>query len=434
MSINIKQLVFIVAVFSVSTAIAQSPGARQKKSTLIVGGIAHLGNGDKIVDAAIGFDQGKINFVGYASAVDRSAYQEVISAEGKHIYPGFIGPNTTLGLSEIGAVRATQDYREVGDYNPNVRAVIAYNTDSEITPTVRTNGVLYGQITPRGGVISGTSSVVQFDAWNWEDAVAKENDGVHLNWPNVYRKNGSWSDKPGIQKDKNYEDKLAELKAFFTKAKAYEKANNSGLTDLKMEAMKGLFNGESNLYVHADDVKQIAEAIHFKKEFDIKKMVIVGGYDSWLVADLLRDNNISVMLKRVHELPVYSDDEVDLPFKLPKLLQDEGVLFCLENSGSMEEMGMRNLPFYAGTAIAYGLTYEQAVMALSLNTAKILGVDKKIGSIEVGKDASIIISEGDVFDMKTNAITHAFIEGRTVDLDNRQKQLYRKYRTKYAKQ
>ncbi len=254
-----------------------------------------------------------------------------------------------------------------------------------------------------------------------------------MNWPRVFRKNGAGSEKPGIQKEKNYEENLLEIQEFFAKAKAYSKSKNLELQDLKMEAMRGLFDGSLNLYVNADDIKQISEAVQFKKDFDIKNMVIVGGYDSWLLADMLRDNNIPVMIRRVHELPVYNDDDFDLPFKLPKLLQDEGVLFCLENSGDMEQMGTRNLPFYAGTAIAYGLTYEQAVMSMSLNTAKILGVDDRIGSLEIGKDASLFISEGDAFDMKTNKINHAFIEGRSIDLDNKQKQLYRKYRTKYAR-
>ncbi len=435
MNIRITSIILFAAVFFSLSLKAQNPAPApaQKSAILIVGGIAHLGNGDKIVDAAIGFENGKINFVGYASAVNRSNYKEIISAEGKHIYPGFIAPNSTLGLMEVGAVRATNDYREVGDYKPNVRAIIAYNTDSDITPTVRTNGVLYGQITPRGGTIPGSSGVVQFDAWNWEDAAISECDGVHMNWPRVFRKNGAGSEKPGIQKEKNYEENLLEIQEFFAKAKAYSKSKNLELQDLKMEAMRGLFDGSLNLYVNADDIKQISEAVQFKKDFDIKNMVIVGGYDSWLLADMLRDNNIPVMIRRVHELPVYNDDDFDLPFKLPKLLQDEGVLFCLENSGDMEQMGTRNLPFYAGTAIAYGLTYEQAVMSMSLNTAKILGVDDRIGSLEIGKDASLFISEGDAFDMKTNKINHAFIEGRSIDLDNKQKQLYRKYRTKYAR-
>lgn len=423
-----------LTVFCLSIAIGQppSPGKAKSGSSLILGGIAHLGNGDKIVDAAIGFEDGIITFVGYASTVDQSQYQNIVKAEGKHIYPAFIAPNSTIGLMEIGAVRATRDYREVGTFIPNVRSIIAYNTDSEITPTVRSNGVLYGQITPRGGIVSGTSSVVHFDAWNWEDAVIHEDDGIHMNWPRVYRKYSQNDKKPGIREEKRYDQRMDAIRDFFRRSKAYATGAEEGERDLKLEAMSGLFNGSQRLYVHAHDVKQISEAIHFKREFDISNMVIVGGYDAWMVADLLRDNNVPVMIRRLHDLPMYRDDDVDLPFKLPKLLQDEGVLFCLENSGDMEQMGTRNLPFYAGTAITYGLTYEQAVMALSLNTAKILGVDDRIGSIEKGKHASFFISEGDALDMRTNDVVKAYVRGRSVDLDNRQKELYRKYRTKYS--
>jgi imidazolonepropionase-like amidohydrolase len=146
---------------------------------------------------------------------------------------------------------------------------------------------------------------------------------------------------------------------------------------------------------------------------------------------MLRDNNIAVMLQRVHSLPYHEDDDVDLPFKLPKLLQDEGVLFCLQNEGPHEFMGTRNLPFYAGTACAYGLTYEQAVRSVSLNAARILGIDDRYGSLEAGKSATLFLSTGDALDMRTNHVTHAFIDGRAIDLNNRQLELYRKYQAKY---
>ena len=186
------------------------------------------------------------------------------------------------------------------------------------------------------------------------------------------------------------------------------------------------------LYVHANDVRQITEAVHFKREMGIAHLVIVGGTDAPAVADLLRDNNVPVMVKRVHSLPRFAEDDVDAPFRLAKELEDEGVLFCLQNAGGMEHMGVRNLPFYAGTAHAYGLTYEQAVQSITLNAAKIIGVDAFCGSLETGKDATLFISEGDALDMRTNYLTEAFIQGRSIDLDNRQRQLYRKYQAKYG--
>ncbi|NQX92193.1 MAG: amidohydrolase family protein [Flavobacteriales bacterium] len=419
----------IAMVFSTTILAQPTPAPKQTESILIVGGTAHLGNGDVIFDAAVGFENGVITFVGNSNKAPKDNYKQIIDGTGKHIYPGFITPNSTLGLQEVGAVRATRDQYEIGTFRPNVRAVIAFNTESEITPTVRTNGVLIGQICPRGGILSGTSGIVHFDGWNWEDAAIVMTDGVHMNWPGMFHKHYK-NGKVDIKRRKSVDQTLMEIDDFFEKARAY--ANGSSeITDLKFEAMAGLFDGSQKLYVHAQDIKQINEAVQFKKKMGIKEMTIVGGYESYLCADLLRDNNVSVMVRRVHDLPRYEGDDIDLPFKLPKLLADEGVLFCLENAGDMEQMGTRNLPFYAGTAAAYGLTYEQAVQSITLNTAKILGIDEMYGSIEVGKSATLFISEGDALDMLTNDVTVAFIDGRNIDLDNRQKQLYRKYKGKY---
>ena len=412
----------------------QTPAPEQTRSILIVGGTAHLGTGDVIADAAIGFRDGKIDFVGRAFQVDKSKYDDVIDATGKEIYPGFIVTNSTIGLQEIGAVRASRDQYEVGTFRPNVRSLIAFNTDSEITPTVRTNGVLMGQITPRGGIISGSSGVVHFDGWNWEDSVVKMVDGVHLNWPSTHHKHKK-DGKFDIMKRKTYDQSKREIVSYFTEAKAYAESypkSSSKEMDIRHEGMRGLFDGSLSLYVHADDARAISAAIHFKREMGISKMVIVGGYDSYLVADVLRENGVSVLLNSVHRLPRFKEDDVDLPYRLPKLLADEGVLFGLQVDAQMTEMNTRNLPFYAGTARKYGLTEEQAVMALTRNVAQILGIDNVCGSIEQGKDATLFISTGDALDIMTNNLTHAFIQGKNIDLDNRQRELYRKFQTKYG--
>jgi len=404
----------------------ETPAKAQTKSILILNGTAHLGNGKVITDAAIAFDKGKITLVENASKIkiDFSIYDTVIKADGKHIYPGFIAPNSTLGLVEIDAVRATQDNEETGTINPNVRSIIAYNAESKITTTVRSNGVLLGQITPRGGRISGTSSIVQLDAWNWEDAVHKENDGIHLNWADMFnRKTG----KP----NKEYTAQINELTAFFNAAYAYSKSITQQEKNLRFEAMRGIFDGTQTLFVHADFIKELTEAIHFARKQKVVKMVIVGGYDAWMIPEMLKENKIAVILKRVHSLPERQEDDVYLPYKLPYLLFNAGVLVCLENSGDMETMGTRNLPFYAGTTAAYGLDKEDALKLITLNTAIILGIDKTIGSIEKGKDATLFISTGDALDMKSNNVEMAFIQGRLIDIDNHQKKLYLKYSKKY---
>jgi imidazolonepropionase-like amidohydrolase len=423
-------IITILFLFFAKFILAQNtPAPAQSESILITGLILHIGNGEKVDKGAIGFDKGKITFAGREDRVNPANYQKVIEAKGSHAYPGFIAPNSTMGLMEIEAVRATRDFEEVGKFNANVRAVVAYNTDSEIPPTVRSNGVLIEEVSPRGGVISGLSSVVHLDAWNWEDAIVEEDVALHLNWPRMYRRD--WQGGNGeITKEKSYEEEVREIETLFLEAKAYAKGSFAQ-KDLRLESLRGVFDGTKILMVHANDAKQISEAVQFKKAFGIQRMVIVGGYDAWLVADMLRDNEVGVMLRRVHSLPQYQEDDVDLPYKMAKLLQDEGVLFCLENAGSMDQMGTRNLPFYAGTAKAYGLTYEQAVQSISLNTAKLLGVDDRLGSIEVGKDATFFISAGDALDMRSNNLTHAFIQGRAIELSNRQKELYEKFREKY---
>ena len=428
-------LLFILTGLMSGTSFSQqTPAPEQTRSVLILGGTAHLGTGDAIEDAAIGFRNGKIDFVGRAFQADKSKYDETIDAKGKQIYPGFIVTNTTLGLQEIGAVRATQDQYEVGTFRPNVRAIIAFNTDSEITPTVRSNGVLMGQTTPRSGVISGASGVVQFDGWNWEDASIKMVDGIHLNWPSTHHKHAV-DGKVNIRKRKTYTQQKHEIERYFSEARAYAEAHpepSTSVMDVRHEAMRGIFDGSLALYCHASDVREITEAVHFKRKMGIKRLVIVGGYDAYLVGDILRENDVSVLLTSVHRLPRFTEDDIDLPYRLPKLLADEGVLFALQVDARMTEMNTRNLPFYAGTARKYGLTEEQAIMALTRNPAKILGVDDVCGTIERGKDATLFISDGDALDVRTNHLIYAFIQGRTMDIDNRQKELYRKFQTKYG--
>ena len=414
------------------TAWAQpTPGPDQSRSILILGATAHLGTGDVLEDCAVGFRNGEIDYVGRSFQVNRQKYDDILDATGQHLYPGFIVTNTTLGLQEIGAVRATQDQYEVGTFRPNVRSVIAFYTDSEIPPTVRTNGVLMGQITPRGGVVSGSSGVVHFDGWNWEDAAIAMVDGIHLNWPSTHHRHRS-DGKIDIQRRKTYDQQKHEIDRFFGEAQAYAAAPRGSVTDVRHEGMRGLFDGSLCLYVHTNDARAITEAVHFKRDLGIERMAIVGGYDAYLVADLLRENDVAVMLQSVHSLPRFADDDVDLPFKLPKLLMDEGLTVALQVDKRMTEMNSRNLPFYAGTARAYGLTEEQAIQALTRNPARILGIDDQVGTLERGKTATLFLSEGDALDMRTNSLTHAWIEGREIDLDNRQRELYRKFQTKYG--
>ncbi|MEW6467513.1 MAG: amidohydrolase family protein [Bacteroidota bacterium] len=418
-----------------ASAPAQVPAPKQTKSILLSNGTAHIGNGTVIENSYIGFKDGKLVLVADAtsSKIDPAQYEIIVDAKGKHVYPGLIAPSATIGLIEIGAVRATNDMQETGKYNPNIRALIAYNTDSKIIPTVRTNGVLLAQVCPRGGRISGTSSIMMMDGWNWEDAVLRTDDGIHLNWPNMMSRTGWWAEPGPTTRNKNYDNEMEEMKKFFLDAKAYNEVEKPEETNVRFKAMKGLFSGTQTLYVHANYVKELSEAVFFAQKMGVKKMVIVGGKDSWMITDLLKENNIAVIVNRVHELPDLPEQDIDLPYKLPYLLHKAGVSFCLNNEGDMEQIHTRNLPFMAGTAAAYGLSKEEALMSITLSAAKILGIDKVCGSLEEGKDATLFISTGDALDITTNNVTHAYIQGRAIDLNNEQKELYEMYMKKYGK-
>jgi imidazolonepropionase-like amidohydrolase len=410
-----------------------------KGKLFITGGTIHVGNGQVIENGSIEIDNGKIVKVGTDATAPAGA--RVVDAKGKQVYPGLILSVTDLGLKEIGSgVRGSNDFQEIGDLNPSIRSIVAYNTDSKIIGTLRANGILLAGTTPEGGTISGSSTVVQLDAWNWEDAAYKMDNAIHLNMPTFLvrpRRFGGGGggrfggQQPPTDPTKEALAKIEEIKAFFREAKAYNAETTHKETNLKFEAVKGLFTKQQKLFVHGDQVKQMLTAIDFAKEFGFD-VTIVGGSESWLIAGLLKQNNISVVLQQLHALPTTEDDDVDQPFKTPAVLQKAGVLFALNDNH--EEARYRNLSFNAGTAVAYGLSKEQALQAITLNAAKICGVDDRTGSLEAGKDANIVISGGDILDMRTSLIEHCFIQGREVSLENKQTQLYHRYMTKYGLQ
>ncbi|WP_044403560.1 amidohydrolase family protein [Lacinutrix sp. Hel_I_90] len=432
---NLKYKILVFALLlSVVVIAQQTPAPKQTKDIAIFGATAHIGDGTVIENSCLIIKDGKIATIASAEQVKFNVKgMDIITATGQHIYPGFIAPNTTLGLVEVDAVRASDDADEVGAMNPHIRSLIAYNTESKVVESMRPNGVLMGQITPRGGRISGTSSVVQFDAWNWEDAVIKEGDGIHLNWPSSFSRGRWWLGEPSnLKVNEEYKKQVDELVAYCNESKVYHSGNQSP-KHLPFEALQGLFDGSKTLFIHVDSEKGITDAIHFSKENDVKNMVIVGGYEADKVAALLKQHNIPLLLQRVHSEPKSDDDDYDFPFKQAKQLVDAGVLVGLENAGSMERMNARNLPFLAGTCAAYGLTKEQALSLITLNTAKILGIEDTVGSLEVGKDATLFISEGDALDMRTNKLTKAFIQGRDISLESHQTELYKRYSNKYKK-
>ncbi len=428
-----KKLTYLLALTSLVSFAQQTPAPKQIKSILIMGGTAHLGNGKIQENCLISIVDGKIMTVADGTLARPSKHDITILADGKHIYPGFIAPNSTLGLVEVDAVRASDDESEIGEFNPHIRSIIAYNTESKITESARPNGVLLAQITPRGGRISGTSSVVQLDAWNWEDAIVRENDGIHMRWPSSYARLGWWAEPGGIESNKKYDEQTKAIQLFFDQSLGYSNSDKK-VKDIPYDAMNGLQSGDKTLYINANGEKEITDIILFKKKNNIKKLVIVGGYNAHKIADLLKENNVSVLLRRVHDVPNSEDEDVNLPYKIAKILTDKGIIVGLENSGDMERMQTRNMPFYAGTCAAWGMNREDALKLVTSNTAKILGIDAKYGTLEAGKSATLFISEGDALDMKTNKLSHAFIDGRQISLKSHQTELYERYKDKFEGQ
>ncbi len=426
-----KYLIAIAIIFGATLNAQQTPAPPQSEQVAIIGATAHVGNGEVIENCTIIFVDGKITAIG--ADLMATTIGTMIDAKGKHVYPGFIAPAKSLGLVEVDAVRASDDQDEIGEMIPHVRSIIAYNAESKVVESMRPNGVLLGQATPQGGTISGTSSIVQFDAWNWEDAAVKTDDGIHMNWPSFFRRGRWWlGEARGFVPNKDYDEQVGKIKTFFQNSSAYGKATEK-VKNLPFAAMQGLFDGSKRLYIHADGEKEMTDAVIMAKNAGVTHVVIVGGYHANKIADFLKSNNVAVLVGRTHSLPQYDDDDYDFTYKLPKLLVDAGLLVGLQNEDAAN-FQTRNMAFYAGQTVAQGLDKETALKLLTSNTAKILGIDDRYGTLEVGKSATLFISEGDALDMRTNKISKAYIDGRDVSLETHQTELWHRYMGKYERE
>tara|TARA_B100000575_G_scaffold25682_1_gene17328 strand:+ start:1127 stop:2431 length:1305 start_codon:yes stop_codon:yes gene_type:complete len=408
----------------------------QTKPVLIYNAFIHIGDGNTIQNGFVSFDNGKITDV-------RSEYLDLesdtynnflkINANGSHLYPGLILPNSKVGLEDISAVRATVDHTEVGELNSNIRSLIAFNTDSEVISTFRYNGILISQVVPDGSFITGNSSIMMMEGWNWEDAAYKIDDGLHVKWPRKTYPPSRWSGQTSFRDNPNYKPSVDMINKFLIDSRSYFNLNGdeNKEVNLKLEAMVDVFNGKKKIYLHVGSREQIIESVQMFQKHGINNLVLVGANDALYAIDFILENDLPVLLNNLHRVPSRNHEDIDLPYKLPYLLQKEGVLVGLTASGSLHSQ--RNLPFLAGTAAGYGLGKEEALKLITSNNAKILGIDNVTGTIKVGKDANIIISKGDILDMKSSVIEYAFITGRKVNLDGKQQILYDRFKRKYSK-
>ena len=408
----------------------------QTKPVLIYNAFIHIGDGNTIQNGFVSFDNGKITDVSSEDLdLESGTYNNFlkINANGSHLYPGLILPNSKVGLEDISAVRATVDHTEVGELNSNIRSLIAFNTDSEVISTFRYNGILLSQVVPDGSFVTGNSSIMMMEGWNWEDAAYKIDDGMHVKWPRKTYPPSRWSGQTSFRDNPNYKSSVDMINKFLIDSRSYFNLNDdeNKEVNLKLEAMVDVFNGKKKIYLHVGSREQIIESVQMFQKHGINDLVLVGANDALYAIDFILENDLPVLLNNLHRVPSRNHEDVDLPYKLPYLLQKEGVLVGLTASGSLHSQ--RNLPFLAGTAAGYGLGKEEALKLITSNNAKILGIDNVTGTIKVGKDANIIISKGDILDMKSSVIEYAFITGRKVNLDGKQQILYDRFKRKYSK-
>ena len=429
-------ILFLVLLNDKLFAQVPEPVNDQTKPVLIYNAFIHIGDGNTIQNGFVSFDNGKITDVSSEDLdLESGTYNNFlkINANGSHLYPGLILPNSKVGLEDISAVRATVDHTEVGELNSNIRSLIAFNTDSEVISTFRYNGILLSQVVPDGSFVTGNSSIMMMEGWNWEDAAYKIDDGMHVKWPRKTYPPSRWSGQTSFRDNPNYKSSVDMINKFLIDSRSYFNLNGdeNKEVNLKLEAMVDVFNGKKKIYLHVGSREQIIESVQMFQKHGINDLVLVGANDALYAIDFILENDLPVLLNNLHRVPSRNHEDVDLPYKLPYLLQKEGVLVGLTASGSLHSQ--RNLPFLAGTAAGYGLGKEEALKLITSNNAKILGIDNVTGTITIGKDANIIISKGDILDMKSSVIEYAFITGRKVNLDGKQQILYDRFKRKYSK-
>jgi hypothetical protein len=407
----------------------QVPAPPQNRPLVIHSATVHTVSDGVIESGFVAFDDGRITHVG-AGAPPAIEGAVVRDATGLHLYPGLIAAQTTLGLTEVGSVDVTQDSAEYGRVKPEVRAAVAVNPDSDLIPVARANGILTALVFPGGGLVSGRCATLRLDGWTWEQMVIDDVAGLAVNWPRTEPITAWWMRQSAEEQRKQIEEDLRSVEKVFDEAIAYMKAREADPsleTDLRFEAMRPVLEERRPLFVNASSMGQIESALGWatRRNLDI---VIVGGHQADLAIPLLTKHDVPVIIGGLHRLPGRRDAAYDQPFTLPRVLHEAGVRFCIASgAGAAHE---RNLNHVVATAAAYGLPKTQALRAVTLSAAEIIGLGASHGSIEVGKSATLIVTNGDPLEIMTDTLV-AFIDGRRIDLGSRHRELYEKYREKY---
>lgn len=427
-AISVLVLAVLFASTTATIASDEIPGSPQKRAIALTGGTVFPISGPKIEDGVVLFDRGRILAVGSKDAVKIPAGADRVDCQGKHVYPGLFESHSQLGLTEVSAVRASNDRSEVGRIKPNVKANVAVNPDSELIPVTRANGVLLALTEPSGGLVAGQASVLQLDGWTYEDLTLKASAAMVVSWPSVPNE---------LEKGKaaSTSSSVERLRELLEDARAYASARKLSPkdqpVDLRLEAMQPVLNRRTPLLVHANSLAVIQSAVAFAAEEKLR-LLIYGGYDAPLCAELLKKHNVPIIIAAAYRLPRRRSDAFDSGYTLASRLHKAGVRFCISGGATSRTSNTRNLPYHAAVSVAYGLPHDVALRAITLSPAEILGVADRVGSLEPGKDATLFVTTGDPLETASN-VTAAWVQGRAVDLSSRHVKLYEKYRTKYER-
>ncbi len=420
-----------LCVLCVSVFIGLFPSSANAEALLFTGATVHTVSGATITNGQVLVRDGKIVEVGVV--IKPSGKQ--ISLQGLHLYPGMIALNTDLGLTEIGGVRATVDSREVGEYTPDVYSWLAVNPSSELLPVARGNGISHFEAVPQGAVVAGFSGLLALEGWTTEQMVVNKSVALQVYWPSAgldltpkekARNPSKW--KALEDQDQERKEKIRRLDDFFAEARAYAKARE-GMNPFAIvpawEAMLPVVRGEIPVTIHADDVRQIRAAVNWAATNGVK-MILAEGLDAWRVADLLATNRVAVIFDHVYTTPQRETDGYAVNFSAAGVLDKAGVKFAFGGGGGSL---VKNLPYTAAQAVAFGLSPEEALKAITLYPAQIAGVADQLGSIETGKDATFFVTDGAVLDIRSQ-VKRMWIGGKEVSLESRHTRLYEKYKNR----
>jgi imidazolonepropionase-like amidohydrolase len=429
------------------TLLLLGTSSARAETVLLYHAVVHTVSSPTITNGAVLITGGKIDAVLDDTGAGSVGSDKQIDLKGQHLYPGMIDMDSSLGLTEIEAVRATDDMREVGSYTPDVQAWVAVNPDSELLAVTRANGVGYFECAPQGGVVAGMSGVVALDGWTVEQMTIKRVAALHVYWPDMdlnTMARGRGRRRPGSEKVKSLDEqakerreKLKALDDFFQEARAYEKARGvkgkgkPGETNVNppYEAMLPVVRGEVPIMVHANDIRQIKAAAKWAKT-NMLNIAIVGGRDAWMAADVLAAGTIPVVYEATFDMPHLDAESYDVYFHEAEVLRKAGVKVVFSGGpGNSSASLAKNVPYFASQAVAFGYPAADALRGLTLYPAQLLGVDDRLGSIQKDKEATLFVCDGDILDIRAQ-VTRMWIAGKEISLENRHTRLYEKYKNR----